>query len=60
MEMITREELERLFNLSNTNLISLYMPTHRMGRETMQDPIRFKNLLNQAENRLEGMGLRRP
>jgi hypothetical protein len=28
------------------------MPAHRAGRETEQDPIRFKNLLRQAEERL--------
>jgi hypothetical protein len=40
--------------------VSLFMPTHRAGRETEQDPIRFKNLLREAEERLMGKGLRSP
>ena len=34
------------------------MPAHRAGRETEQDPIRFKNLLRQAEERLQAEGIR--
>lgn len=34
------------------------MPAHRAGRETEQDPIRFKNLLRQAEERLLTKGMR--
>jgi len=36
------------------------MPTHRAGRGTEQDPIRFKNLLREAEERLRAKGLRAP
>ncbi|MBN2539539.1 MAG: hypothetical protein JXB09_05770 [Deltaproteobacteria bacterium] len=38
--------------------VSLFMPTHRAGRETEQDPIRFRNLLRQAEERLLTKDLR--
>jgi hypothetical protein len=38
--------------------VSLYMPTHRHIPETEQDPIRFKNLLREAEERLIDRGLR--
>jgi hypothetical protein len=34
------------------------MPTHRMGTTTQQDPIRFKNLMRQAEELLVGGGMR--
>jgi hypothetical protein len=34
------------------------MPTHRAGREIQQDPIRLKNLLGEAEERLLAGGLR--
>jgi hypothetical protein len=37
--------------------VSLYMPTHRHIPETEQDPIRFKNLLREAEERLIACGL---
>lgn len=60
MEMLNREILDRLSNQSGRNLISLYMPTHRVGREIQQDPIRYKNLLSAVERRLEERGLRRP
>jgi hypothetical protein len=36
------------------------MPTHRAGREVQQDPIRLKNLLRQAEERLAEEELRPP
>ncbi|REJ70062.1 MAG: hypothetical protein DWQ31_02270 [Planctomycetota bacterium] len=37
--------------------VSLYMPTHRTGREQRQDPLRLKNLLRRAEEKLLTMGL---
>jgi hypothetical protein len=36
------------------------MPTHRLGREQQQDPVRLKNLLAEAETNLLANGLRRP
>ncbi len=38
--------------------ISIYMPTHQKGKETEQDPIRFKNLIKQTENYLKEEGFR--
>ncbi|HDI59735.1 MAG TPA: hypothetical protein ENF48_05155, partial [Desulfobacteraceae bacterium] len=40
--------------------VSIYMPTHRAGRQAEQDPIRFKNLLREVENRFLAQGLRSP
>lgn len=40
--------------------VSLYMPAHRTSPENKQDPIRFKNLLSEAEQRLIQAGLRGP
>jgi hypothetical protein len=37
----------------------LYIPTHRSGPETQQNPIRLKNLIRRAEERLDGTGIRR-
>lgn len=34
--------------------VSVYVPTHEAGREVQQDPIRLKNLLSEAKNKLEG------
>ena len=60
MEIFTREMLNELSRAEGQTLISLYMPTHRVGREIQQDPIRLKNLLSQAEQRLADRGLRIP
>ena len=43
-----------------TPCVSLYMPTHRSGPETRQDPVRLKNLIRRAEERLVAAGIRRP
>ena len=40
--------------------VSLYMPTHRVGRDQQQNPIRLKNLLAESETKLLANGLRRP
>jgi hypothetical protein len=36
---------------------SIFLPTQRAGRETQQAPIRFKNLLRDAEKQLLGSGM---
>jgi hypothetical protein len=40
--------------------VSIYMPAHRKGVETEQDPIRLKNLLRDAEERLLASDVRAP
>jgi hypothetical protein len=60
MDMITLTELNALSGRQPDWCVSLYMPTHRHGRDTEQDPIRLKNLLRQAEEQLESKGLRSP
>ena len=60
MDLITMEKLKEILTIRSDWCISLFMPTHRAGRETKQDPIRFKNLLQEAEKRLLDKGLRLP
>jgi hypothetical protein len=60
MELFPREELKTLVKRREGPCVSIYMPTHRAFPETKQDPIRFKNLLRQAEERLKAVGLRSP
>ena len=60
MDIITLEELKILLARQQGFCVSLFMPTHQRGRETEQDPIRFKNLLRQAEEHLQNKGLRSP
>ena len=58
MDTFTREHFDRLSEIADSNCVSLLMPTHTMGRETRQDPIRFKNLLDAAEELLTAAGSR--
>ncbi len=58
MDVITIEELEALLDEYPGWHVSIFLPTHRAGRETEQDPIRFKNLLREVEERLTRKGLR--
>jgi hypothetical protein len=56
----TPELIDELVETDAAPCVSITMPTHRAGPETRQDPIRLKNLLGEAQERLEEMGLRRP
>jgi len=58
--MFTRDDLGRLLAVHTAPAVSLFMPTHTAGREIRQDPIRFRNLLGQAVERLTALGMRRP
>jgi hypothetical protein len=59
MDIMTRAELEQLMNKEQQWCVSIYMPTHRAGREAQQDPIRLKNLLGEADKRLSDKGVGR-
>src|SRR5690348_70579 len=50
--MFSRSDLDELVALDAQPAISLYLPTHVAGREIRQDPIRLKNLLSAAAERL--------
>jgi hypothetical protein len=52
MNILKRDDLKRLSEKRDGWHVSIFMPTHRAGAETQQDPIRLKNLLGQAEERL--------
>ncbi len=60
MDHMTMADLMQLADRYPGWNVSLYMPAHRAGRDTEQDPIRFKNLLKEAEERLLAKGLRSP
>lgn len=60
MDIITKDDLKTLSEITSDVCISFFLPTHRTGRETEQDPIRFKNLLRDVEKRLLEKGIRRP
>ncbi|MEQ8846574.1 hypothetical protein [Botrimarina sp.] len=54
--MLTRADLTKLAEKESRPAVTLYMPTHRRGRETRQDPIRFGNLLKQADSQAAEQG----
>jgi hypothetical protein len=56
MDLFTRADLKTLLEGHEPPCVSLFMPTHRGGAE--EDPIRFRNLLGQAEEQLVAHGLR--
>ncbi len=56
MDVFTPEQLARLVDASGNALVSIYLPTARAGRETRQGPIRLKNLVAEAEERLASRG----
>ena len=59
MDLLNKDEIGSLIDERGDLCVSMYLPTHRLGPETQQDPIRLKNLLKQAEERLRNNGLRR-
>jgi hypothetical protein len=60
MNLLSKEELKKLTEKPGGWCVSIYMPTHRLSPETKQDPIRFKNFMREAEERLKAGGLRSP
>jgi Bacterial archaeo-eukaryotic release factor family 3 len=57
MSLLSRDEIQSLSQTSGWPCVSIFMPTFRSG-DTQQNPIRFKNLLRSAEERLADWGLR--
>jgi hypothetical protein len=60
MDTLTKEDLERFMGTYDGLRISIYMPTHRESNQALQDPIRLKNLLQEAEQRLLEHGISLP
>ncbi|MEB3339080.1 MAG: hypothetical protein VKJ46_16530 [Leptolyngbyaceae bacterium] len=58
MSLLSIDELTALVEQSQAVSVSIYMPTYRLGPEIQQHPIRFKNLIKEAEAQLQAYGLR--
>lgn len=54
MALIKKQDIEKLLNVQNGLCISIYIPTHRAGHETLsgQDHILFKNKIKEARELL--------
>jgi hypothetical protein len=53
--MFSRSDLDELVAIDARPAVSIYLPTHVAGREIRQDPIRLKNLLSSAAERLSAI-----
>src|SRR4030066_1578092 len=60
MNVLTRNNLNLLMAVHKGPCVSVFMPLHRSGPETQQDPIRLKNLIREAEERLITRGIPAP
>ena len=49
---LTQELINQLLTAKESPCISLYMPTHRIHPDNVQDPIRYKNLVKQVKESL--------
>ena len=58
MDTLNREQLKFLATERTQPCVSIFLPTHRAGPQTRQDPIRLKNLIKKAESRLIADGKR--
>ncbi len=52
MRQLTTDVLKRFLSATEPPCVSLYQPTHRANPDTLQDPIRYKNLVRDAERSL--------
>ncbi|MEU6643447.1 hypothetical protein ABZ863_12955 [Saccharomonospora sp. NPDC046836] len=59
MDRFSRHELTVLLEQPRSHCVSMYLPTHRAGPETQQDPIGLTNLVHSAEEKLVATGERR-
>jgi hypothetical protein len=60
MDILNPADLKSLMAQQGKWCVSFYLPTHRVGNEQQQGPVRLKNLLARAETSLLANGLRRP
>lgn len=58
MKLLTREELFQLMQNNHPQSVSIYLSTHRAGRDVNADRINFKNKVKEAEKKLTTLGLK--
>ncbi|MBW3539444.1 MAG: hypothetical protein KY476_04170 [Planctomycetes bacterium] len=58
MDLFTRESLRQLIESRFETNVSIYMPTHRGGREVREDGVRVRNLADRAEEDLKALGVK--
>jgi hypothetical protein len=58
MDTICANDIKMLIQDGDKLRVSIFLPTHHRGGVDQQDPIRLKNLLRKAEEKLSANGLR--
>jgi Bacterial archaeo-eukaryotic release factor family 3 len=59
-DLVRPEHVRELAGYEGGPCVSVFLPTHRMTPDSGQDPIRLRNLLDEAEKQLAAAGLRAP
>ncbi|HZW02573.1 MAG TPA: hypothetical protein VFF68_01500, partial [Anaerolineaceae bacterium] len=60
MSVLTENDLKEIVSRQDGLSVSIYMPTEKMGSEVQENPIRWKNLVNQLEEQVRERGLSTP
>jgi hypothetical protein len=57
--MISKKELLELTQIQNSLAVSVFIPTHRAGKETLngEDALKLKNQLKEVKHKLEKLGI---
>lgn len=53
--MVSEKTISELINQDGELFVTIALPTHKKGEESKQDPIRFKNLLSQAAEKISAI-----
>lgn len=55
MTLFSKQEWQALTQTQSSPCVSIFLPTHEAGREIQQDPIRLKNQIAEARDRMQSM-----
>lgn len=59
MSDLSKDELTKLVEHQNGQIVSIFLPTEKKGADVQQNPIRLKNLVAEAESQLNERGARK-
>jgi hypothetical protein len=55
MDVLESQDMKGLISKSSAPFVSICQPTHRTGTEVRQSPIRLKNLIREAEEKIKAV-----
>ena len=56
--MVTEQTIKKLIHKNDPFKVTITLPTEKVGNERQQNPIRFKNLLSDAADKLQQRGMK--